>query len=632
MNPFNELGIREDIVNAITELGFETPTPIQEGAIPVLLSGSNDFVGLAQTGTGKTAAFGLPLLELIDYKKNFPQALILCPTRELCLQISNDIKNYAKNLPNASVVAVYGGANIVNQLRDIKRGVQIVVATPGRMKDILNRKAIDFSQVGFVVLDEADEMLNMGFQEDIDDILSTTPKTKKTWLFSATMPREVRAIAQNYMTDPKELTMGTKNTGNVNIEHEYYIVKARDKYAAFKRIVDYNPEIFGIVFCRTKIETQEIAESLVKDGYNADALHGDLSQQQRDKVMKRYRDRSLQLLIATDVAARGIDVNDVTHVINFSLPDEIENYTHRSGRTGRAGKTGISIAIINSRETGKIRQIEKTIGKQFTKAEVPTGFDVVEKQLFGLVHKVHTVEVNDQQIDQYIPRIMDEFTDISKEDIIKRFVSLEFNRFLDYYKGARDLNADADDRGKERGERSERGERGGRGTSAGFTRLFINLGAVDDFTRGDLLGYICNNTGISGRSVGKIDMKGVFSFFEVETEFVEKVTEAFKPIDFHGRDVRIEVSGDAPSGGSEGGERRERSGGGERRSGGGGYGGGERRRSGGGGYGGGERRERSGGNSGGGFRDFSGKRKDDKKDGGSRGGFGGGGSRRRNDK
>ncbi len=610
MNPFNELGIRHDIVNAITELGFETPTPIQESAIPVLLSGSNDFVGLAQTGTGKTAAFGLPLLELIDYKKNFPQALILCPTRELCLQISNDIKNYAKNLPNASVVAVYGGANIVNQLRDIKRGVQIVVATPGRMKDILNRKAIDFSQVSYVVLDEADEMLNMGFQEDIDDILSTTPPTKKTWLFSATMPREVRAIAQNYMTDPKELTMGTKNTGNVNIEHEYYIVKARDKYAAFKRIVDYNPEIFGIVFCRTKIETQEIAESLVKDGYNADALHGDLSQQQRDKVMKRYRDRSLQLLIATDVAARGIDVNDVTHVINYSLPDEIENYTHRSGRTGRAGKTGISIAIINSRELNKIRHIEKVIGKQFTKAEIPSGFDVVEKQLFGLVHKVHQVEVNDQQIDQYLPRIMDEFADMSKEDIIKRFASLEFNRFLDYYKNARDLNAAADDRG----DRAERGERGGRGTSAGFTRLFINLGAVDDFTRGDLLGYICNNTGISGRSVGKIDMKGVFSFFEVESDLVDKVTAAFKPIDFHGRDVRIEVSGEAGS--SEGGERR-RSGGGS------GYGG-NRERSGGG--------RRDGGNSGGGFKDFSGKRRDDKKDGGSRGGYGGGGSRRRNDR
>ena len=630
MNPFNELGIRHDIVNAITELGFTSPTPIQESAIPVLLSGSNDFVGLAQTGTGKTAAFGLPLLELIDYKKNFPQALILCPTRELCLQISNDVKNYAKYLPNCNVVAVYGGANIVNQLRDIKRGVQIVVATPGRMKDILNRKAIDFSQVKYVVLDEADEMLNMGFQEDIDDILSTTPTDKKTWLFSATMPREVRAIAQKYMTDPKELTMGTKNAGNVNIEHEYYIVKARDKYAAFKRIVDYNPEIFGIVFCRTKIETQEIAEHLVKDGYNADSLHGDLSQQQRDKVMKRYRERSLQLLIATDVAARGIDVNNVTHVINYSLPDEIENYTHRSGRTGRAGKTGISIAIINQKETHKIRQIEKTIGKQFTKAEIPTGFDVVEKQLFALVHKVHNVEVNEKQIDQYIPRIMDEFADLSKEDIIKRFASLEFNRFLDDYKNAPDLNAGADDRGRDgdRGERGERGERGPRGTSAGFTRLFINLGAVDDFTRGDLLGYICNNTGISGRSVGKIDMKGVFSFFEVETEFVEKVTEAFKPIDFHGRDVRIEVSGDVESSG--GGERRERSGGGgERRSSGGGSygGGGERReRSGGGGYGGGEKksygggnRERSGGggarkeggSSGGGFRDFSGKRKDD---------------------
>lgn len=613
MNPFNELGIRHDIVNAITELGFEKPTPIQESAIPVLLSGSNDFVGLAQTGTGKTAAFGLPLLELIDYKKNFPQALILCPTRELCLQISNDIKNFSKNIPNASVVAVYGGANIVNQLRDIKRGVQIVVATPGRMKDILNRKAIDFSQVDYVVLDEADEMLNMGFQEDIDEILSTTPETKKTWLFSATMPREVRAIAQNYMTNPQELTMGTKNTGNVNIDHEYYVVKARDKYAAFKRIVDYNPDIFGIVFCRTKIETQEIAESLVKDGYNADALHGDLSQQQRDKVMKRYRDRSLQLLIATDVAARGIDVNEVTHVINYSLPDEIANYTHRSGRTGRAGKSGISICIINSRELHKIRQIEKVIGKQFTKAEVPTGFDVVEKQLFGLVHKVHNVEVNDQQIDQYLPRIMDEFSDMDKEAIIKRFVSLEFNRFLEYYKGAKDLNASAEDRGRDGGERRERGDRG---TSAGFTRLFINLGAVDDFSRGDLLGYICNNTGISGRSVGKIDMKGVFSFFEVESDYVNKVIEAFKPIDFHGRDVRIEISGESSGSG-------ERRGGGDRR------GGGERRnRERSGGYGGGNRERSSGGNSGGGFRDFSGKRRE-RKDGGNRG-FSGGG--RRNDR
>ncbi|MDB5109792.1 MAG: box helicase, partial [Mucilaginibacter sp.] len=379
MNPFIELGIRHDIVNAISDLGFENPTPIQEQSIPVLLTGSNDFVGLAQTGTGKTAAFGLPLLELLDFEENYPQALILCPTRELCLQITNDLNNYSKKMDNVHVVAVYGGASISDQLRQIRRGVQIVVATPGRMLDIINRKAIDFSKVKYVVLDEADEMLNMGFQEDIDNILSTTPEEKKTWLFSATMPTEVRRIAKKYMTDPFELTMGEKNTGNVNIEHEYYIVRAREKYAAFKRIVDFNPDIFGIVFCRTKIETQEIAEALIKDGYNADSLHGDLSQQQRDKVMKRYRERSLQLLIATDVAARGIDVNDVTHVINYSLPDEIENYTHRSGRTARAGKTGVSIAIINSKELGKIRQIERVIGKNFIKAEIPNGFDVCEK-------------------------------------------------------------------------------------------------------------------------------------------------------------------------------------------------------------------------------------------------------------
>ena len=558
MNPFSTLGIRHDIVNAITELGFENPTPIQEQSIPVLLSGSNDFVGLAQTGTGKTAAFGLPLLELLDFEENYPQALILCPTRELCLQITSDINNYAKNMKNVHVVAVYGGANISDQLRQIKRGVQIVVATPGRMLDIINRKAIDFTQVQFVVLDEADEMLNMGFQEDIDSILSTTPEDKKTWLFSATMPNEVRRIAKKYMTDPFELTMGTKNTGNVNIEHEYYIVKARDKYAAFKRIVDFNPEIFGIVFCRTKIETQEIAEALMKDGYNADALHGDLSQQQRDKVMKRYRDRSLQLLIATDVAARGIDVNDVTHVINYSLPDEIENYTHRSGRTGRAGKTGISIAIINSKELGKIRHIERSIGKQFTKAEIPTGFDVCEKQLFAMIHKVHNVEVNEEQIDQYIPRIMDEFKDLDKEQLIKRFASLEFNRFLEYYSKAPDLNVSSEDRGFERGERGDRADRGDRpdrafrsGTSPGYTRLFMNLGSVDDFTRGDMLGFICNNTKISGKSVGKIDLKGVFTFFEVEDAAVNQVIEGFKSVDFQGRDVRIEMAGDREGGSSE---------------------------------------------------------------------------------
>jgi len=601
MNPFIQLGIRHDIVNAISELGFENPTPIQEQSIPVLLTGSNDFVGLAQTGTGKTAAFGLPLLELIDFEENHPQALVLCPTRELCLQITNDLKNYAKNMRNVHVVAVYGGASISDQLHQIRRGVQIVVATPGRMLDIINRKAIDFSGVNYVVLDEADEMLNMGFQEDIDSILSTTPDDKKTWLFSATMPSEVRRIAKKYMTDPYELTMGTKNTGNENIEHEYYVVRARDKYAAFKRIVDFNPEIFGIVFCRTKIETQEIAEALIKDGYNADSLHGDLSQQQRDKVMKRYRERSLQLLIATDVAARGIDVNDVTHVINYSLPDEIENYTHRSGRTARAGKTGVSISIINAKELGKIRQVEKVIGKRFIKAEIPTGFDVVEKQLFALVHKVHNVEVNEQQIEQYVPRIMDEFKDLSKEDIIKRFASLEFNRFLDYYKNAPDLNAPVDESRRADGA----GDRFNRtGMRSDFTRLFINLGSVDGFSRGDLLGYICNTAKISGKTVGKIDVKGVYSFFEVPNDDVEKVQTGFKGADFQGRDVRIEISGDSRNesrGGASNYKRRE---GGDRRE------GGFRRN--GNSHEGGNSRERAGAPNGGGFRDFSGKRREDR--------------------
>ncbi|MFD2286375.1 DEAD/DEAH box helicase [Pedobacter petrophilus] len=621
-NPFQLLGISDDVVNAVKDLGFETPTPIQEQSIPVLLEGTNDFVGLAQTGTGKTAAFGLPLLELIDFKVNKPQALILCPTRELCLQIANDLKNFSKNVANAHVVAVYGGANIMQQLREIRQGVQIVVATPGRMLDIIGRKAIDFSSVKYVVLDEADEMLNMGFQDDINDILSTTPDDKKTWLFSATMPAEVRRIAKKYMNEPVELTMGTKNTGNVNIEHEYYIVRARDKYAALKRIVDFNPEIFAVVFCKTKLDTQDVAEHLIKDGYNADALHGDLSQQQRDKVMQRFRERNMQLLIATDVAARGIDVSGVTHVINYSLPDEIESYTHRSGRTGRAGKTGISICIINSKEVGKIRSLERIIGKQFTKAELPTGFDVCEKQLFSLVHKVHNVEVNVEQIDQYIPRIMDEFKDLSKEDVIKRFASLEFNRFLDYYSKAPDLNAAA---GEDRGERGERSAGRGRG-SEGYTRLFINLGSVDEFTRGDMLSFICNNGKIGGKSVGKIDLKGVFSFFEVEDAVADTVFEGFKSVEFNGRQVRIEKSGDGGRGEGAG----ERRGGGERRSGGFG-GGGERRSGGGGGFrggsGGGERRSsggsgrREGGSrEGGGFKDFSGRSRDEK--GGNTGGSG----------
>ncbi|MGO1597700.1 MAG: DEAD/DEAH box helicase [Sphingobacterium sp.] len=589
MNPFLELGIRHEIVNAITELGFEKPSPIQEKAIPVLLTGNDDFVGLAQTGTGKTAAFGLPLLELLDFSLKQPQALILCPTRELCLQIAKDVEKYAKFIDNVHVVAVYGGTPIGDQLRQIRRGVQIVVATPGRMLDIIGRKAIDFSNVRYVVLDEADEMLNMGFQEDINNILSETPNDKKTWLFSATMPKEVRRIAQKYMTAPVELTVGTKNTGNENIEHQYYTIRARDKYAAFKRIVDFSPDIFGIVFCRTKIETQEIAETLIKDGYNADALHGDLSQQQRDKVMKRYRERNLQLLIATDVAARGIDVNDVTHVINYSLPDEVENYTHRSGRTARAGKTGISIALVNGKEMSKIRHIEKIIGKQFVRKAIPQGTEVCEKQLFSIVNNVHNVEVQEEQINAFLPQILESLQDLSKEEVIKRFASLEFNRFLEYYRNAPDLNVEA---------RETRGERGrdgfgssSRDRSNGYTRLFINLGSVDDFSRGDMLGFICNQGKISGKSVGKIDLKGVFTFFEVTDDVVDNVFQAFKEVDFNGRSVRIEVSGDGKSsdrgGRRRSGDRRDR---GSSRSGGGGH------------------RDRSGG----GFRDYSGKRRESK--------------------
>lgn len=552
MNPFEELGISQNVLKAIAELGFEAPTPIQEKSIPVLLEGETDFVGLAQTGTGKTAAFGLPLIELLDLSINQPQGLILCPTRELCLQITKDLQSFSKYQGQINITAIYGGASITEQLRNIRKGCQIIVATPGRMLDVINRGGVNFSEVRYLILDEADEMLNMGFQEDINSILSNTPKDKKTWLFSATMPAEVRRIASKYMVSPFELTVGEKNTANANIEHEYYIVRARDKYLTLKRIVDFNPDIFGIIFSRTKIETQEIAESLIKDGYNADSLHGDLSQQQRDKVMKRYRDRSLQILVATDVAARGIDVHDITHVINYSLPDEIENYTHRSGRTARAGKTGVSISIINGKELGKIKQLERALNKKFTKCEIPGGYEICEKQLFSIVHKIHNVPVNEEQIAPYMPRIMSEFEDMTKEDFIARFASIEFNRFLDYYKNAPDLNANMDFREGTRGDRPDRGEgnatgseRFGRSGSKGdFTRLFINLGSVDDLTRGDLLRLICDNAHIEGAKIGKIDLKGVYSFFEVENDLVNKVFEGFKEVEHSNRKVRIEVSQD----------------------------------------------------------------------------------------
>ncbi|MBL7888707.1 MAG: DEAD/DEAH box helicase [Bacteroidia bacterium] len=567
MNKFEALGLDNAIVKAVTELGFESPTPIQEKTIPALLNADTDLVALAQTGTGKTAGFGLPLISKIDFTSRDTQALIMCPTRELCMQITRDLQNYTKYINGAHIVAIYGGASIDNQTRDIKRGAQIVVATPGRMVDMIDRRRVNLSSVKIAVLDEADEMLNMGFKEDLDTILSQTPEEKNTWLFSATMPDEVLRISKNYMENPVEITAGVKNQGNDNIEHIYYVVQARDKYAALKRIADSNPDIFAIVFCRTRIETQEIAESLIKDGYGADSLHGDLSQAQRDQVMKRYRSRSLQMLVATDVAARGIDVNDVTHVINYNLPDEIENYTHRSGRTARAGKKGVSICIINMKEVGKIRIIERIIKKKFIQGTIPTGFEACEKQLFSLVSKIHNVEVNEAAIEAYMPKIYDELKDLSKEDIIKRFVSTEFNRFLDYYKNAPDLNASV---GRERS------------SQPGITKLFINLGEMDSLDRNSLREYISEVSGVDLNSITNVEVKGSFSFVEVKSEVAEIITGTFKNQRYNNRSVRIESRGNKETGEGRTRDRgRGNYGGGERRS----FGGGSR-----GGYGGGDRR------------------------------------------
>lgn len=574
---FEELGLNHKLLQAVTDLGFKQPTPVQEKTLSILLNQSTDIVALAQTGTGKTAGFGLPMLSNIDFESKKVQGLVLCPTRELCLQITKDLENYAKNLKGFGVVAVYGGASIINQIRDIKRGVQVVVATPGRLVDMIDRKAIDLSEVSIAVLDEADEMLNMGFKEDLDLILGKTPSTKNTWLFSATMPAEVARIAKKYMNEPIEISVGKKNQGAENIEHQYYVVQARDRYNALKRIADYYPEIFGIVFCRTKAETQEVADHLIKDGYNADALHGDLSQAQRDFVMKRYRSRNLQMLVATDVAARGIDVNDITHVINYNLPEEAENYTHRSGRTARAGKAGISIAIVNSREVGRIRDLERITGKKFTKAQIPNGFDVCEKQLYHLVNKLHTVEVNERDIAGYLPKIYEELKDLSKEELIKRFISEEFNRFLAYYKNAPDLNVG--DRGAERAQ-----PRG--------VRFFLNLGQLDGLDRQSLKEYLAENAKVDPKMIFNIEIKNSFSFFETETQFKEEFL-AINHLDLmlNNRSVQVEVS--AGKGGNGGGGDRKRSFGG-----GGNYKG---KFNGGGGksYGGGYNRER--GNSGGGY-------------------------------
>lgn len=547
MNEFETLGLAEPILRAVKDLGFSTPTPIQQQAIPILLNGDTDLVGLAQTGTGKTAAFGLPLLHQIDFTKRETQAIVLCPTRELCLQITKDLQNYAKYISNAKIIPIYGGVSIDKQIRELNSGAHIVVGTPGRTIDMMERGKLKLDKVNVVVLDEADEMLNMGFKEDIDTILATTPDTKLTWLFSATMPAEVARIAKNYMNNPKEVSVGAKNSGATNISHEYYVVHERDRYKALKRIIDFYPDIFGIIFCRTKNDTQLIAEHLMKDGYNADALHGDLSQAQRDKVMARFRSKNLQILIATDVAARGIDVDNVTHVIHYSLPEDIENYTHRSGRTARAGKSGTSIAIINTREVGKIAQIERIIKSKFERKLVPTGVQVCEKQLYHLINKIHETEVDENEIAVYLDKAYEEFSDLSKEELIKKVISLEFNRFLSYYKNSPDLNNIDTSRLKV----NSKNEIFGKKKEKNTTRLFFNIGETDKLNTGALLRIICDYSGVTKDAVGRIDVKGNFSFVNVNSDVSQIIINSLKNKEYNGRKIRVELSEEKDGGGKQ---------------------------------------------------------------------------------
>lgn len=540
---FEELGLKSGVLKSLKELGFETPTPIQQEAIPHLLKEESDFVGLAQTGTGKTAAFGLPLVTKVDEGKKVPQGLVICPTRELCLQIAKDLESYSKHV-NISVVAVYGGTDIRRQIKDIKNGVQIVVATPGRLVDLINRKAIRLQEVEWVVLDEADEMLNMGFKEDIDAILEMTPQYKNVWLFSATMPKEVAEISKNYMEDPLEVSIGHKNQTNENIEHIYFTVSERDRYSALKRLIDYNPDIYGLVFCRTRRETADVADKLGKDGYSAEPLHGDLSQAQRDAVMRRFRDRSIQLLVATDVAARGIDVDDITHVINYNLPDEIENYTHRSGRTARAGKHGESLVLINPRESHKIKSIERKIRTTFTKGTIPDSKEICEIQLMKLVDRVITTEVKESDMREFLPLVMEEFEGFTKEEVIKRFVSAEFNRFLEYYERAGDLNA-KESKSKDRHDKGKRD----RFEDKNRTRFFVNLGKRDGLNAGGLLRVVCDNTGLKSNAVGRIDIMASFSFFEANNEFVDRILAEVNGSEYEGSRIKIEVTKNRKEGG-----------------------------------------------------------------------------------
>ena len=535
MNKFEQLGLSESLLKAILDLGFENPTEVQEKAIPLLLEKDTDMVALAQTGTGKTAAFGFPVIQKIDANNRNTQALILSPTRELCLQITNEIKNYSKYEKGINVVAVYGGASITDQARDIKRGAQIIVATPGRMQDMINRGLVNISQINYCILDEADEMLNMGFYEDIVNILSTSPDEKSTWLFSATMPQEVARIAKQFMHDPIEITVGAKNSGSSTVSHEFYLVNARDRYEALKRLADANPDIFSVVFCRTKRDTQAVAEKLIEDGYSAAALHGDLSQAQRDGVMKSFRGRQIQMLVATDVAARGIDVDNITHVVNYQLPDEIEIYNHRSGRTGRAGKLGTSIVIVTKSELRKISSIERTIKQKFEEKTIPSGIEICEIQLLHLANKIKDTEV-DHEIDNYLPAINNVLEDLSKEELIKKMVSVEFNRFINYYKKTRDLSSQSS--GSER--REDRGERPVSNSDA--VRYFVNIGSRDNFDWMQLKDFLKETLDLGRDDVYKVDVKEGFSFFNTDAEHSDKVMEILNNTQIEGRRINVEIS------------------------------------------------------------------------------------------
>ena len=541
---FEETGLKPELIKSISEMGFEQPTPIQEKTIPHLLNSENDLVALAQTGTGKTAAFGLPLLHRIDPGIRTIQALVLCPTRELCLQISRDLDKFSGNLAGVKNIPVYGGADIRKQISAIKAGGQIVVGTPGRVHDLIRRKVLHLNSIKWLVLDEADEMLTMGFKEELDAILGETPSGKQTLLFSATMPKEIAEMADKYLNNPEEIAVGKRNAGAENVEHHYYIVHARDKYATLKRIADNYPDCYAIVFCRTRMETREVAEKFMADGYNADALHGDLSQAQRDQVMSRFRSRHLQMLIATDVAARGLDVNDLTHVINYSLPDDPEVYIHRSGRTGRAGKSGISVSIVHLRETGKLRQIEQVARKRFQRKMVPGGEEICEKQLMSLVDKVLNVEVNDSKIDPYLPVVREKFEGLNSEEILKRFLSVEFNQFLSYYKNAPDLNI------QEKG--NSRFEMKGKGRGqVNFSRMFINAGKKQNMNASRLLGIINDHLRKKNIEIGKIDIQRKFSFFEIDNRYENELIKAVRNTSLDGHELRVEkVTGQEwPAGG-----------------------------------------------------------------------------------